>query len=480
MNKKDFDNCSTIIVGKNASRTGRVLMSHNEDDMNCVVQIHHVPRMNHKEDEFLVFDDADGAIPKVSETLAYTWSEFRSPNGESFADGFMNECGVAVVSNGCGGSKISENEPVLKGVGAGFRRIIAERATSARHGVEIAAELMEKYGYRSSRSYAIVDKDEGWFLQVTTGSNFAARRVDDDCVSYIPNWYTIHQIDFSDTEHKNFYWSKDLVSYAERNGWYTPAKAGDYSDFDFAKVYQDGGVEVKSNFDRSDLAWSQLRAKQPYTTFQIKAEKKYTVADLKKIMRSHYMEYEEDLKTDSRMSPHRYGLCRDTTVESIVVEFNDVPRLTCVWRAFPRPCANIYTPWYAGIDRVNPAYEWVDGVNAQRSHLSPDKADFEYKDNKAYWAFFTLQNIMEYDYQFCRPIVAAEIAKVERQLEVSKAEVDKAYAALAKINERYAVDMLTDYTAQQAEKTFRWAQKTAQKLLTEKDKRNMDFWRSKL
>lgn len=111
-------------------------------------------------------------------------------------------------------------------------------------------------------------------------------------------------------------------------------------------------------------------------------------------------------------------------------------------------------------------------------HLT--KPILNHKDNKAYWAFFTLQNIMEFDYQFCRPIVAAEIAKEERQLEISKAEVDKAYAALAKINERYAVDMLSDYTAQQAEKTFRWAQKTAQKLLTEKDKRNMDFWRSKL
>ena len=104
MNKKDFDNCSTIIVGKNASRTGHVLMSHNEDDMNCVVQIHHIPRMSHKEDEVLVFDDADRVVPQVSETLAYTWSEFRSPNGESFADGFMNEYGVAVVSIGCGGS----------------------------------------------------------------------------------------------------------------------------------------------------------------------------------------------------------------------------------------------------------------------------------------------------------------------------------------------------------------------------------------
>ena len=46
--------CSTIIVGKNVSTTGRVLLAHNEDDPNCVVQSHLVPRMQHAEGETII------------------------------------------------------------------------------------------------------------------------------------------------------------------------------------------------------------------------------------------------------------------------------------------------------------------------------------------------------------------------------------------------------------------------------------------
>ena len=50
-------NCSTIIVGKKASATGRVLVAHNEDDPNCFVQSHLVPRAVHAPGETLTFAD---------------------------------------------------------------------------------------------------------------------------------------------------------------------------------------------------------------------------------------------------------------------------------------------------------------------------------------------------------------------------------------------------------------------------------------
>ena len=87
---ENWDNCSTIIVGKNASKTGRVLLGHNEDDMNCVVQTHMVPRMEHKEGEVLTFDDGDAVVPQVPVTWGYMWSELRCPGGEPFADGFVS------------------------------------------------------------------------------------------------------------------------------------------------------------------------------------------------------------------------------------------------------------------------------------------------------------------------------------------------------------------------------------------------------
>ena len=91
-------NCSTIIVGKKASATGRVLVAHNEDDPNCFVQSHLVPRAVHAPGETLTFADGTAVIPQVEETLGYYWSEFRALHGEPFADAFLNECGVLVVS----------------------------------------------------------------------------------------------------------------------------------------------------------------------------------------------------------------------------------------------------------------------------------------------------------------------------------------------------------------------------------------------
>ena len=88
-----FDNCSTIIVGKHASKTGHVLVAHNEDDMECIAQIHVVPRVQHNEGEVLTFKDGSAVIPQVPETWAYTWTELRTLKGiggEPVGDSFFN------------------------------------------------------------------------------------------------------------------------------------------------------------------------------------------------------------------------------------------------------------------------------------------------------------------------------------------------------------------------------------------------------
>ena len=62
---RDRGSCSTIIVGKDASATGYVLVAHNEDDYDCVIQVHKVPRIRHKPGETIRFADAKGVIPQV-------------------------------------------------------------------------------------------------------------------------------------------------------------------------------------------------------------------------------------------------------------------------------------------------------------------------------------------------------------------------------------------------------------------------------
>ncbi|MCI6885796.1 MAG: C69 family dipeptidase [Lachnospiraceae bacterium] len=477
------DNCSTVIIGKHASKTGHVLVAHNEDSA-CNVQIHMVPRVQHEEGETLTFADGSAVIPQVKETWAYMWSEFRSLKdigGEPFSDSFFNEWGVIVVSDSCVGSKVSPDEPMKDGLGYALRRLIAERARTAREGVEIAAALVSEFGYRSSRSYQICDKEEGWVFQVTTGHNYAAQRVADDEIYYIPNWYTIHSIDFQDTEHKNFYWSEDLVDYPMRHGWYTPAVPGDYSDFDFALVYQHDLTPSQSNVDRSNLAWTKLVGEpMPYRTFSVKAKKKYGMENLKEVVRAHYAEHEEDLKTDPTMSPHRYGICRDTTVESTIIEFHEEANLTCIWRSFPRPCAAPFVPWYLGILALPKGYEWLNYKTSQVTHFAVDSSELQFDSRYAYWAFRRLQDVMEFDYPYCQDMVHASIRELETEWTITKPIIDQAYRSLKDINEMYARQILTDYTCQQAQRAWDWAEQTLTKLADNRYRSRMEFWRSKL
>ena len=81
----------------------------------------------------MTFADGTAEVPQVPETNAYYWSEMRSPNGEAFADNFVNEWGVAVVSDNCVSTKQSQEEHKI-GLGYGMRRLIAERAKTAREG----------------------------------------------------------------------------------------------------------------------------------------------------------------------------------------------------------------------------------------------------------------------------------------------------------------------------------------------------------
>ena len=70
---KEKGNCSTILIGKDATVTGKVILAHNEDDTEAVVATHFVPRIVHKPGEFITLADGSAKIPQVEETYSYYW-----------------------------------------------------------------------------------------------------------------------------------------------------------------------------------------------------------------------------------------------------------------------------------------------------------------------------------------------------------------------------------------------------------------------
>lgn len=138
--------CTTLIVGKNVSETGRVMVGHTEDAGGRVLhQEFFYPAQKHAEGaDPLVAEPGRAVIPNVPETLDTYWSNMLDMAGSSFDQGFTNGAGLIICSNGGGssydGNELSDADAKLVdgGIGFLFRRTIAERAHNAREAVKIA------------------------------------------------------------------------------------------------------------------------------------------------------------------------------------------------------------------------------------------------------------------------------------------------------------------------------------------------------
>lgn len=450
-----LEDCSAIIVGKKASATGEVLFGHNEDDRgNNVMVQYRVPRGTHEPGEFLTFEPECARIPQVEQTWAYFWSETRANWKASFSDTFINEWGVAIASDSCSNSREDRPELTNGGIGYGLGHIVAQRAKTAREGVEIAASLVDHYGYTASgRAYQIVDNNEGWVFQVVKGKHYVARRVPDDEVMFIPNWYTIHGVDLSDKE--NYIASGDLITYAEGRGWYTPKTPGDYSDFDFAVSYQDPNQKQDGNIVRHKNALRLILGKDPedVRAFSVKPPRKLDIDDVKKILRTHYEGTEDDISNGYSLNPHRTGkrtICTGTTLESFIIQFREQPQFTCVWRAILNPCTSPYVPWYLGSTKVPAGYGWILPQTAMANHFDVPTADLSYRPGRAWWAFQDVQDLADAEYASYIEEITSRRDALENQWSESQPEIESAALEAFREDPDKAAAMLTDYTNRQA------------------------------
>ena len=401
--------CSTIIIGKKVSPTGYVIVGHNEDDGGRLTVRHgYVPAAEHKAGAVLPAEKDRAAIPQVSKTAAFYWSQVKGASGGmSNADAMLNEHGVLVVSNSCASSRQDTKDASRLtdgGIEYNLRRVIAERAVSARSGVDIAIEMIERWGYApSGRTYTIADKEEAWMVQVVSGKHYVAVRVPDDEVAFMPNHYTVGEINPDDP---NVIVSKDLVAYATEKGWYTPEDGA----FNFARAYQAEKSYMREyNTLRQRVGLVILTGQflmKDSLPFSVKPNKVIPVERVKAALRSHYEGSLFDTPWDRAQfpggAPHdttTRRICTGSTVESTVVTFAAQPLLTTVWTAFGRPCTLPYIPMHplcgklpAGLSPMtNPA-------KTLENHLLPDSEYAAWRDD-AWQSMRDFESLFELVYQ---------------------------------------------------------------------------------
>lgn len=427
--------CFTIIVGKDAGATGSVMVAHNEDDAGekLFVNVYTIPPRTYNGDEVVTLKN-NAVMPQVKKTHGFLW--FQIP-GIDFGDSYINRKGVVIASNACASR---EDQPELTDGGIGFmlRRLMAERAASAREAVEIAGKLIETYGYYSSgRSYAVADSKEGWLLQVVKGKHWIARRVPDDHVAVVANCYTITQVDLKDK--KNYLGSGDIIDYAVKRGWYQPDRDG---PFNFASVYSaPGNIKNEKNALRQWRGINLLSKKKydmggqfPFA-FPV-SKKSVELTHLFRVLRDHYEDTEYDLTDDykkgSPNSTEKRTICTATTRYSFAAELraDDIPQeiAHCIWIAFRRPDSNAYCPWYVSM----PAPPW--GYNAN-----------SLTEQHAYWYYAKLSDLVDRDYRYRIRGVRKEWRNFENYALKRVRKMEKEFKHLAKINSHIAVKIITNF-----------------------------------
>jgi len=452
------NNCSTLIIGKNASAAGCVIIGHNEDDGgNQIINFYKIPGKDNHKGEIVRFKEG-ASEPQVSHSFACLW--FEMP-GQDFADVYVNENGVLITSNACPSRELY-GEITDGGIGYELRRLVAERALSARTGVELAGYLVEKWGYSGSgRTYTIADKNEAWVFAVVRGKNWIAKRVPDNHVAFIPNYYTITEIDTSDTE--NYLYSKDLISYATRRGWYNKSTDG---KFNFAKVYSDErNFRNISNIGRMWIATKLLSGRE-YSIedefpFSFAPARKLTMKDIQEFLSNHYEGTDlDDSINYLKGNPHNnkvQNICASHQQLSFIAELRQNMPFDIggrIWVAPRRCCVNPYMPIYFGVTEFPPNISMDIPEKAYELHFKRDQSIYDRAKPMAWWNFVAVTEYIDENFRERYPTRKKIKENLEQEFSKMAGRIEKDYLPIYKKQPQKAVSLLNDFTKKVIEQTI--------------------------
>jgi dipeptidase len=435
------------VAGKDASADGYVIMAHNEDDtIPQIVNHHKIQRKKHAPGEKVKLLNG-GQLNQVEQTWAYMWSEMP---GMLFSDSYINEWGVSITSDNC---PSREDKPQITegGIGYMLRRLVAERAKTAREGVLLAGRLVERFGYiDSGRTYIICDPDEGWLFCVVNGKHWLAQRVPDDQVAMVANTYTVHQVDLSDSD--NFLASKDIIQYAVSRGWYKPEKDG---PFDFARAYANPkSASSLSNFGRQWSGLSYVVAKPiplgPNLPFSVVPKKKIDFAQLKKIMR-----HDNDAKIlqssslKKNMNKNLCAICRGSTQTSFVAQLRrNIPLDIGIvyWVCLAPPRTSFYIPFHFGIPDFPSGFSSKSERPSVTFYNERVSSVFQADPPQAFWTFSNFYNKVHSASADTISRVKAQAEQIENNALSLQRPLEEAACKLYRQDKATAMRILANYS----------------------------------
>lgn len=484
--------CTNFLVTKSASADGSTHISYAADAHWLYGELFHWPAADHEEGTMLKIYDGDtgkylGEIPEAAHTYNVV--------------GNMNEYQLAIGETTYGGrSELVDTTGIIDYSSLIF--IALQRAKTAREAIKVMTSLVAEYGYYSSgESFSIADANEVWMLELigkgagNKGAVWVARMIPDGYVAGHANQARIttfpwekdktsissNSIDQIFDPAVTTVYAADVMSFAKEKG-YINDKVNE-KNFSFSDTYAPvdfGGarfceIRVWAWFndvsEGMDKYWEYAKGniehdgKTEYASNRmplwIKPSKKISVHDVMNNMRNHLEGTELDMSKDVGAGaygvPYRWrGLTwkvdgktycneRATATQQTAYSFvsqsrswlpNEIGGI--MWFGVDDAASSVYTPIYTCATRVPEAYEAGNG------------AMMKFSETSAFWAFNQVSNLAYTRYNAIHPEIEAKQQTREKKYIAYTPAIDKAAEELLKVDKNLAVEFLTDYTVNTA------------------------------
>ena len=461
--------CTNLIVGKKASVDGSVLVSYNADDYGMFGHLCHYPAGTHKKGEMRKIFDWDtgeyhGEIPEAPVTYNVI--------------GNINEFQLSIGETTYGGREEMVDTTGILDYGS-LIYVTLQRAKTAREAISVMTSLVEKYGYCSEgETFSICDPNEAWIMEMmgtgpgSKGVVWVAMRIPDNAICAHANQSRIGKFDMKDK--KNVLYSKNVISYARKMGWFT----GKDVDFSWKNTYArpdfsgrrfcDARVwsffnHYQKGFDRY-LPWA--LGKDPNAEdmpLWIIPDRKLSVHDVEMGMRDHYegtalaldttnvgggiyqMPYRPtplQFKVDGKTYFNERPISTQQTAFSFVSQLRSwMPREIggVIW--FGNDDANMvaYTPVYCG-NNVQPECYNTPGADA-----------VTFSDKNAFWVCNWVSNMVYPRYSQIFPELQTLRDSLEASYFAQQADFEKKAMNLYATDKQAALRMLNDYSVEKAQ-----------------------------
>ena len=467
--------CTNFIVGKGASADGSVICTYNADDYGLFTGLCHYPTGKHPKGTMRAVYDWDtgeyhGQIPEAPETYNVI--------------GNINEYQVTIGETTYGGREEMVDTTGVIDYGS-LIYLGLQRSKTAREAIKVMTGLAETYGYCSGgETFTICDPNEAWIMEMMgkgPGSKsvvWVAMRVPDNAICGHANQSRIGKFDMKDKE--NVLYSKDVVSYARKMGWYS-GKDRDFSwkhayaapDFD-GRRYCDARVwsffrHFDKGFDRY-LPWALgIDEDAEDMPLWIVPDRKVGVRDIMECMRDHYEGTALALDTTSvgggiwqmpyrptplafKVDGKEYFNERPTSTQQTAFSYVSQMR---AW--LPRKVGGVL--WFGNDDGNMVAYTPVYCGNTLQPECynTPGADAVTFSDKNAFWVCNWVSNMVYPRYSQMFGSLKAVRDSLEDSYFAKQKEVEDKAVQLAAVSDKDVVDYLNAYSDEQAQNMLaRW------------------------